>query len=219
MENSPKYNRTFHLPYSEGATNDDKISYDVSSLLNVEIVITEKLDGSNVSLESDNCYARTHSGAPTHPSFDALKSLHASVKSKIASNLQLFGEWCYALHSIKYDSLPSYLMLFNVRDLTNNMWLSWEEVVLWAEEINVSTVPVLFKGIVSSEKELKELTDKLMLEPSLYGSQREGVVVRVNKSFADDDFSKSVLKRVRKDHVQTSEHWRDQVIVKNKLKA
>ena len=219
MKNSPKYNRTFHLPYSEGATNDDKISHDVSSLIGVEIVITEKLDGSNVSLESDDCYARTHSGAPTHPSFDALKSLHASVKSKIASNLQLFGEWCFALHSIKYESLPNYLMLFNVRDLDNDTWLSWDEVVLWAEEINVPTVPVLFKGIINSEKELKQLTDKLMLEPSLYGPQREGLVVRVFEAFKDEDFSKSVLKRVRKDHVQTSEHWREQVIVKNKIKS
>ena len=42
-----KYNRTYHLPWSPGSTNDDRISDSVNSLLGKEIVITEKLDGSN----------------------------------------------------------------------------------------------------------------------------------------------------------------------------
>ena len=45
-----KYNRTFHLPWSPGSTNDDRISNNVDSLLGKEIVITEKLDGSNTGM-------------------------------------------------------------------------------------------------------------------------------------------------------------------------
>lgn len=108
---SPKYPRTFHFSYSEGATNDDKIAKDVSSLINVPIVITEKLDGSNTSLESGGCFARTHSGAPSHPSFNMLKAFHASIKSLIPDGVQLFGEYCFARHSIEYTELPGYFML------------------------------------------------------------------------------------------------------------
>jgi hypothetical protein len=36
-----KYNRTNHLPYSPGSTNDDRISNSVSTLLGIEIVITK----------------------------------------------------------------------------------------------------------------------------------------------------------------------------------
>jgi hypothetical protein len=41
------------------------------------------MDGSNASLEYDGCFAITHSGSSTYPSFDGLKALHASIKHKI----------------------------------------------------------------------------------------------------------------------------------------
>jgi hypothetical protein len=218
--NSPKYNRTFHFPWSKGATNDDKIAATVNSLINAPIIISEKMDGSNASLESTGCFARTHASAPTHASFDALKALHATIKYKIPNKYQLFGEWCYAKHSIEYSSLPGYFLLFNVRDLnsTLNMWLSWEEIELWAKKIGVPTVPILFKGTVSSEKELKKLVESLMIKPSVCGGIREGVVVRVQNAFADHAFSSSIMKCVRANHVQTSTHWTTQEIIKNKLK-
>src|SRR5574338_1632221 len=143
--NSPKYNRTFHLPWSPGATNDDKIASSVEYLLKTPIVITEKMDGSNTSLEFEGCFARTHSGPPSHPSFDGLKALHAQIKHDIPSNFQLFGEWCYARHSIEYSALPDYFLLFNIRDTEYNIWSSWEEVEEWSHEIGVPTVPVLFE--------------------------------------------------------------------------
>jgi hypothetical protein len=223
---SPKYNRTFHIPWSPGGTSDDKRAASVDSLIDVPVVITEKMDGSNTSLEADGCFSRTHSGAPTHVSFDGLKALHATVKYKIPERLQLFGEWCFAKHSIQYQELPGYFLLFNIRDIDEKrmarygepMWFGWDEVELWAEEIGVPTVPVLYKGMVKSEKELKELTESLMIQPSLCGGIREGVVVRIASGFADDEFSTSVMKCVRANHVQTTEHWKDQEIIRNKLK-
>jgi len=218
---SPKYNRTFHLPWSPGGTNDDKRAVSVDHLIGAPIVITEKMDGSNTSLETEGCFARTHSGPPAHASFDGLKALHASIKYKIPDYMQLFGEWCYARHSIEYNALPGYFLLFNARNLTlaSPFWASWEEVELWAEEIGVPTVPVLFEGTVKDEKELKEKTEFLMKQPSMCGGIREGVVVRVADSFYDSDFSECVMKCVRANHVQTSEHWKDQEIIKNKLKV
>ncbi len=217
--NSPKYNRTYHLPWSKGATNDDKIATDIDNLINKKIIISEKMDGSNTSLEYSGCFARTHSGPPTHLSFDGLKALHASVKYKIPENFQIFGEWLYALHSIPYKALPSYFMMFNVRDLFTNQWLSWEEVEMWAEELKVPTVPVLFKGTVTSMKEFQELTNHFMTGPSCCGSPvREGIVIRVAGSFNDDEFPTHCMKMVRENHVTTDDHWKDQEIIKNCLK-
>lgn len=217
---SPKYNRTFHFPWSKGGTNDDKITNNISTLLNVPIVITEKMDGSNTSLEVNGCFARTHAGPPNHPSFDGLKALHASLKYKIPEGIQIFGEWCYALHSIEYSELPSYFMIFNIRDLNKEpIWYSWDMIELWAEELELPTVPVLFKGIISSEKELQELVESFMILPSECGGIREGVVVRFADSFKDANFSQFVMKCVRENHVQTSDHWKNQEIIKNKLKS
>ena len=218
---SPKYNRTFHLPWSKGATNDDKIATSIESLINVEIVITEKMDGSNTSLEAEGCFARTHSGPPSHASFDGLKALHATIKYKIPNDMQFFGEWCFALHSISYNELPGYFMMFNVRDLSfpDIIWNSWDDVELWASELEVPTVPVLFRGVVKSEQELKELVESFMIQPSRCGGIREGVVVRVARPFYDWEFSQCVLKCVRKNHVNTDTHWAHQMIVHNKLKS
>jgi hypothetical protein len=46
---------------------------------------------------------------------------------------------------------------------------------------------------------------------------KEGYVVRLASSFKFDDFNKSVAKFVRKNHVQTNEHWTKNWI-KNGLK-
>lgn len=218
---SPKYNRTFHFPWSPGATNDDKIGFSTIALVKTPIVITEKVDGSNTSLEANGCFARTHSGPPSHESFDGLKALHAAVKYKIPEGIQLFGEWCFARHSIEYNELPGYFLLFNVRDLIVRdppMWTSWDEVEMWAEEVGVPTVPVLFKGVANSKDELKELVETFMNQPSMCGGIREGVVVRVAHEFSDESFSQCIMKCVRANHVQTSDHWKDQEIIKNKLK-
>lgn len=215
---SPKYNRTFHFPFSEGASSDDKIALDISGVIGKQIVISEKLDGSNCSLEHSGCFARTHSGPPVHESFDGLKAMHANIKHKIPPNIQLFGEWVFAKHSINYSELPSYFMLFNVRDLNTNTWASWDEVELWAQEIETHTVPVLFKGEVKSDIELQKMIKSFMIQSSKCGGEMEGVVVRVANEFNDNDFATSVFKMVRKNHVQTSEHWTNQTIIRNLIK-
>jgi hypothetical protein len=203
----------------------------MEKLIGVPIVLTEKVDGSNTSLEADGCYARTHAGAPTHKSFDMLKVLHAGLKWQLQNGMQYFGEWCYAKHSIEYNELPGYFLMFGIRVLEGTMiptvfhpmdyslWVSWDRVEKQAEELGLPTVPVLFKGTVSSEKELQELVESFMNQPSACGGIREGVVARVARAFQDEDFSSCVMKCVRANHVQTSEHWKDQEIIKNKLKV
>ena len=73
--------------------------------------------------------------------------------------------------------------------------------------LGVKTVPELWKGFVYDEKQLKELVDKFVNMPSVYGDTREGVVIRLTNSFPIDDFKHCVCKWVRPNHVQTDEHW------------
>lgn len=212
---SEKYPRTYHLPWSPGCSKDDKRAKNVDSLIGKKVVITEKVDGSNTCMTRDACFSRSHSGPPTHASFDGFKAMHASMRFIIPEGYQVFGEWCYALHSIEYDSLPSYFLVFGIRD--RDTWLSWDDVYEFTKDNGLHTAPVLFRDVIKDVKHLFELTTIKSNEPSFIGHAREGVVVRLYDSFHDDDFSKSVMKWVRKDHVQTDEHWKDQVIVKNKL--
>ena len=212
---SPKYPRTAHLPWSPGGTNDDKRLERAGHFVGEPLTITEKMDGSGVCLERSAVYSRSHSDPPSHPSFDLLKQLHAQIRFCIPKEVQVFGEWLYARHSIIYHELPSYLQVFGVRHLDSklNYWASWEEVEIWAEELGVSTVPVLAnQKCFGSEDNLRKFTLQLV-RPG-----REGVVVRLFDEFPDDRFHMSIAKFVRADHIQTDGHWSHREIIRNSLK-
>jgi hypothetical protein len=217
---SIKYPKTSHFAWSEGVSNNDKIAASIDRLINSQIVITEKVDGGCSSLEFNGVFARTHTHSPTHQSFDWLKSLHSIIRHKIPENLQIFGENLWALHSIAYDTLPSYFLMFGIRQFKKEVvnWWSWNDIKTFAVEMGLETVPVLWKGVAASQSELQDITERLAQQPSAYGQTREGVVVRVAGEFADKDFSTSVVKWVRKNHVSTNTHWAHKEIIKNKLK-
>ncbi len=82
-----------------------------------------------------------------------------------------------------------------------------DEAKVFAAELGLAVVPELFRGVVSNERDLRRLSEELAHEPSAFGGTREGVVIRVAERFATDDFSRSLAKWVRKDHVATDEHW------------
>lgn len=199
-----KYNRTYHFSFSN-PSSDDRISDSVDNLIGCEIVITEKLDGENTGMISDGVYARSHAAFTTSPWSVEVRKLHSIIRKDIPEGVYIFGENMEGIHSINYTNLTSYFYIFGIRD--NNIWIPWESVEEWAYLLDIPTVPVLFKGIVNSEKELKELVLDLSKQKSSLGGEREGVVVRNASLFHNDDFKENLLKWVRPNHVTTSEHW------------
>jgi hypothetical protein len=209
---SKKYFRTPHLPYSPGGTSDDKRLARDDHFLGEEIVVTEKMDGSNVCLTSEAVFARSHASAPSHPSFAPLKALHATLRGQIPTGISIFGEWVFAEHSIAYSALPSHLMVFAVRDDETGEWLSWDDVCFFAQELGFQTVPVLFRG---ETRDLKRLVAGLDRASRCGAAEKEGIVVR--KACAWSDPTTSIAKFVRADHVQTDKHWKTQQIQINKV--
>lgn len=224
-----KYGRTFHLTFSN-CSNDDKMLEDNSYFLNKEIVISSKLDGSNLFMSKKDVFARSHSGAPKHPSFDLAKQYHSKYGYKLWDNIHLYLEYLLAKHNIHYSNLPSYFNLFAVFNTADNTWFSWDDVEMTAKIMNthyeekpeewLKTVPVLFRGIIKTEKELEILVLSLAEEKEFGVDEREGIVIRVAEEFHKDDFSKSVAKYVKKSFTDSigDEHWKHKQIVKNKLK-
>ena len=200
-----KYPRTYHFNFSPGTTSDDRIAQDVTGVIGVPIIITEKLDGENNCMINKGVYARSHTDFTISPWSSKVRQLHSILKHSISEGLHLFGEGMSAIHSIEYENLTSHFYLFGVRE--KEIWLSWQEVEDYAFLLDLPTVPVLFKGTVNSYKELKQLIDDLVAQPSILGGKREGIVCRVAKEFSDEEFEKSIFKWVRKDHIQTTEHW------------
>jgi hypothetical protein len=214
---SAKYPRSFHLPWSPGGTSDDKRMADVLALVGAPIVVTEKCDGSNLTYTSKSVFSRSHSGPPAHPSFDLAKATHGRIRHLISDGISVFCEYCYAVHSIEYAEMPEYSLVFGVRDDVRGTWWDWDMTAAQAADLGLPTVPVIFRGAVASERELEELTTGLARGPSALGGEREGVVVRLAGEFADAAFARSLGKWVRKDHVQTDEHWQHQAIRPQRL--
>ncbi len=207
MSNRVKYGRTFHVPWSEGYTSDDKVFTSMESFSWRDVVITEKLDGENTSIYFDDFHARSINDTD-HPSRNWLKQWHSVIKFNIPEGYRICGENVYAKHSIAYDDLESYFYGFSMWD-NNNVCLSWDETLEWFKEIGIIPVKTLYRGIYD-ERKIRNL--------NLDSSKQEGYVIRLCNSFSYDDFDKSLAKYVRKNHVQTDDHWRTSEIIPNKLR-
>lgn len=211
-----KYGRTYHLPWSPGTTSDDRISKSVESLLGIDIVVTEKLDGENCGMTDGGVYARSHATFTTSAWSREVRALHKQeIENSLGEGVFLFGENMEGIHSIEYLNLTSYFYIFGVRD--NGIWIPWSKVEEYSYLLDLPTVPVLFRGKVETEKELKDLTEDLVSQPSALGGNREGIVVRNAGEFSNEDFGTNVMKWVRKNHVKTDTHW-SRNWVKSKIK-
>jgi tRNA nucleotidyltransferase/poly(A) polymerase/DNA topoisomerase IB/2'-5' RNA ligase len=203
-----KYPRTFHLPWSQGATSDDKILTTTAQFEGKKVVVTEKMDGENCTIGQSYVHARSTDSA-NHPSRDWVKGFASKFQYDIPDGWRLCGENLFAKHSIFYEDLPSYFMLFSIWD-NRNVCLSWSETVEYAKMLGVKTVPVLYKGPWDEEK-IAALWDRV----SSRGG--EGYVVRTAGEFPYSRFVQNVAKFVRASHVQTDDHWMQQQIVPNKI--
>ena len=210
MTSYVKYPRTPHLPWSPGATADDRVHTDLAGLEGREIVVTEKLDGENTTIYRDHVHARSIDSAH-HPSRSWVKGVAARVGPLLPEGWRLCGENCYAVHSIAYDDLPDWFVLFSVWD-AHDRCLSWDDTVAWAELLSLVTPPVRYRG-AWDEVRLRAL-------PAALDPQRqEGFVVRLADAFPRRAFAASMAKWVRPHHVTTEAHWMSKPVVPNGLRG
>jgi hypothetical protein len=203
-----KYPRTAHLPWSPGATDDDKLLRDLSAFEGRRAVATIKKDGENNTLYTDHLHARSLDSRH-HPSRDWLRAFHAGMAADIPEGWRVCGEGMFARHSIAYDDLPSYFLGFSVWN-ADNRCLPWDETLEWFELLGVTPVPVIFDGLFDLDV-IKRLHEQLDL------TKEEGFVIRVADGFSYSEFRTHVAKYVRAGHVQTDQHWMHGPVVRNGL--
>ena len=192
-----KYPRTPHLPWSEGADEDDIVVDTVKSFYGKEVVVTEKMDGENTTMYHDHIHARSLDSG-YHPSRTWVMNLWGQIRFRIPENIRICGENMFWVHSIIYTELPSYFMVFSVWE--DDRCFSWDDTVEFAEELGLSTVPVLYRG-PWDEAKIKSLYSEEMY------NRVEGYVVRPSSMFKLENFQTRMAKFVRKNHVQTDQHW------------
>lgn len=218
MSNRIKYPRTPHLPWSPGATSDDRILKDTGQFKGKQVVVTEKMDGENCTIGQNYSHARSVDSGP-HPSRTWVRGLQSQLGHELPDGWRLCGENLYAKHTLGYDQLPSYFLCFSIWD-NRNVCLSWAETVEYCKMLGVHTVPVLYKGPWDEDK-IISIFEKYS---SPYGGEAEGYVVRNAAEFPYSAFSKNIGKYVRKafkeqleENVGESGHWMQQEVKPNKI--
>jgi len=196
-----KYPRSYHVPWSQGMNDDDRIMPNIDAFEGQRVIVTEKMDGENTTMYSDHIHARSVDSRGDE-SRDWVKNFWSMLSFEIPKDWRVCGENMYGEHSIHYDDLESYFYGFSIWN-DKNECLAWDETQEWFAMLHpdIKTVPVLYDGIFDKEL-IMDLWDDSMYD------KHEGYVVRVADSFPMSEFRFKLGKFVRKDHVNTGEHWR-----------
>lgn len=219
-----RFPHTPHLAWlGPGTPRDDKVlaADEAADLLAGEVVVEEKLDGANlgVSLAEDSTLRLQNRGQYLHPpfagQFQRLGSWIAAHEQALRRDLSpgfiLFGEWCAARHSVAYDRLPDWWIVFDVYDRTEQRFFSTARRDALAKRLGLAVV----RTVSRSRTTLADLTKRLSAEPSRYrAGPIEGFVIRKETP----DWLLARGKLVHPEFVQgIGEHWRRRRIEWNRV--
>lgn len=219
-----KYPSTPHLALIEDmSVREDKVMSESerNELLQHELVIEEKVDGANLGISFDsegNIRAQNRGNYLRLPGLKQWKSLTGWLAPRtetffdiISDRYILFGEWCYAQHSVKYDRLPDWFLGFDIYDKQTGSFLAISRRDKLFLEVQVEHVPFIARGHFT----LSEI--KSFLDNSNLGTQpAEGICIR----YESDDWLVKRAKLVRPSFLQEmDQHWSRAGIKKNRLES
>ena len=204
--NRLKYPRTPYWPYSPAIGRGDAVHADPERFVGRPVVVTEKLDGSNVLIHRGKVHARSVATEATHKWMAMVKKHHAWKVTE--PDVYLYGEDIYGVHSIEYGAVreSETFYAFALRD-ARGTFRSMGTLERFAADRRIPVVPVLYRGDFGSVGEIRRFIQHAHAQQSRLGGEREGVVMRATEGFPWREFAGNVCKSVRQGHVQTDQHW------------
>ena len=221
-----KFPHTPHLAWlGTDRPREDKILSDeeCTAFLKGEIVVEEKVDGANVGFSvGPNGRIRVQNrgaylGPGAHPQFEPLwgwlASRECSLVEALGEHLMLFGEWCFAVHSVRYDRLPDWFLAIDVYDRRGERFWSSPRRDALLRTLSIAPVPCLDRGRFDLDR-LQALTASA---GSAVGTGSvEGLYLRRE----DQDQLLGRAKLVRPEFGKgIDEHWSKCEIKRNRLAA
>ena len=187
------------------------------------VVLEEKIDGANLgfSLSPDGTVLVQNRGnyinAQNHPQFrllDTWISKHEdSLFNILINNCILFGEWCYALHSIAYNRLPDWFLGFDIYDRKLGRFLSRKKRHEILKETGLAEVPFLGEKMITKT----ELGQMLYRKSAFYDGPVEGIYLRID---SEDGYLLHRAKAVRPGFTQAIDsHWSRRKLTPNRLES
>jgi ATP-dependent RNA circularization protein (DNA/RNA ligase family) len=217
-----KFPSTPHLATMPGVDiRDDKVltESERDAFLRHELTVEEKVDGANLGLSFDangNIRAQNRGaylhlpGAGQWKKLGEWLALHTDTLFEHLSDRHiLFGEWCYAQHSIFYDRLPGWFLAFDVYDREAGRFLATARRDQLLGEMHISKVPDIVRGRFTYSG-----IQKLLSQSKLTNQPAEGIYLRIDHG----DWLEQRAKLVRPAFIQSVEqHWSRSTIRPNQL--
>jgi len=176
----------------------------------------------NCNIYSDGHWHARSVQTPYHPTREWAGRVAGEVSYKLPDGWRICAENLYGTHSIKYTDLRSYVQVYGIVN-GDGEFLSWPDVVMWCELLDLEHVPVLWRGEIVFDNGMNPILDRIEEKGTpegiflnnisegrvneRAGREAEGYVMRTVEGFPVPDFEYHVGKWVRKGHVNTSEHW------------
>jgi atypical dual specificity phosphatase len=235
-----KFPRTHHIFDAAGTdknkssvTRDDLLlsETEIQEYLNTALTIEEKVDGANLGITIDENYNMvyqnrshyvTYASATQFKGLETWESEHSGDLYRILmsdnnpNRYVLYGEWCYAKHSIKYNDLPDYFLAFDLFDKYQNRFFSRAEFHARLEGTNISAVPIITTIDCETFDELKtSLLNLLETRSEFTDGLVEGVYIRKDS----EPYLERRCKLVRAEFTQgIVGHWSKMELDRNTLK-
>lgn len=224
MSDFYRFPHTPHLVWlGKDCPRDDKVlsTEEVRALLGSEVVVEEKLDGANLgfSVGADGSIRAQNRGSYLHKPYPAqfarlddwLARHEDRLFDLLGEHLVAFGEWCAARHTLDYDALPDWWLMFDVYDRRELRFWSTSRRNALATKLGVVRVPRLHHGRTS----LDQLRTWIATDHSHFRAGGiEGVVVRRENT----DWLLDRAKLVHPGFTQAiGDHWRSRAIEWNRL--
>lgn len=217
-----RFPHTPHLAWlATGRPRDDKVlsPAEAEEFLSGVIAVEEKVDGANLGFSVDDAgelRAQNRGSYVTNtgqwkPLAGWIGPRRSNLAEALFPHLMLFGEWCYATHSVRYSHLPDWFLAFDVYDREREYFWSSDKRDALASELGLATVPHVATGHYA----LSGLK-KLLARSQLADGPAEGLYLR--RETEGQVVSRAKL--VRPEFTQSIvDHWSRRAIVSNQLAA
>ena len=134
-----------------------------------------------------------------------------ALREALGDGLILFGEWCFARHTVAYDALPDWFLAFDVYDRAAGRFWSRERREALVRRAGLASVPPLGAGLFD-----RKGIENLMGASQLGSVLVEGAYLRWDTG----DWLGARAKVVRRGWVQPNEdHWARRAIEPNRLRG
>ena len=181
-----KFPSTPHLATLYGVEiRNDKVltGRERSAFLTRELTVEEKVDGANLGISFDpsgNVLAQNRGGYLQLPGTGQWRTLDDWLRLRMDALFDalndryiLFGEWCYARHTVCYSRLPDWFLGFDIYDRQAGRFLSVTCRNGLCERMGVAQVPVVAQGHFSFEE-----LGNLLGNSALADQPAEGIYLR-----------------------------------------